>query len=136
MSLINLEQYSEKQNRAISRILDSLDRLDKRMTLHYSNVRAHERKDFRGIVWISVPQEDELGSEESTETIKVWSRSISQSGLSFICPFPIHRDEIHVGVPVQGDHVTWFRSQIVRRKEIAEEQFWEHGVRFLGKVIT
>ena len=135
MSLINLEQYSEKQNRAISRVLDTLDRLDKRMSIHYSNKRAHERKDFRGIVWITVPDE-EFAEEGTVNTIKVWSRSISQSGLSFIYPFPIYQKTIHVGIPVQGDQVTWFRAEVVRQKEIEEEQFWEYGVRFLGKVVT
>ena len=133
MSLINLEQYSVKQNRAITRVLDTLDRIDQRTGVHYSNKRSHERKDFRGVVWISLPDSDAADDQEST-TIKVWSRSISQSGLSFIYPFPIYRNNILVGVPVQGSQVTWFRSEIVRQKEIQEEQFWEFGVRFLGKV--
>ncbi|MCA9019249.1 MAG: hypothetical protein KDA74_03845 [Planctomycetaceae bacterium] len=89
MSLINLEQYTEKQNRAISRVLDTLDRLEKRMNIHYSDKRAHERKDFRGIVWISVPDQDYV-EEGGVNTIKVWSRSISQSGLSFIYPQQIY----------------------------------------------
>ncbi|QDT93203.1 hypothetical protein [Gimesia algae] len=134
MSLINLDQYTVKQNRAVLRVLDSLDRMDQRTGLHYSEKRAHERKDFRGIVWISLPDSDVADDQETT--IKVWSRSISQSGLSFIYPFPIYRNSIMVGVPVQDTHVAWFRSEIVRQKEIQEEQFWEFGVRFLGKVIT
>ncbi|WP_417381209.1 hypothetical protein [Gimesia sp.] len=135
MSLINLDQYTVKQNRAVSRVLDTLDRMDRRTGLHYSEKRAHERKDFRGIVWISLPDSDAIDDQEST-TIKVWSRSISQSGLSFIYPFPIYRSNIMVGIPVQDSHIAWFRSEIVRQKEIQEEQFWEFGVRFVGKVIT
>tara|TARA_R110002167_G_scaffold192953_2_gene395614 strand:+ start:247 stop:654 length:408 start_codon:yes stop_codon:yes gene_type:complete len=135
MSLINLDQYTIKQNRAVSRILDTLDRIDQRTSLHYSEKRVHERKDFRGTVWISLPDSNAVDEQEST-TIKVWSRSISQSGLSFIYPFPIYQNNIMVGVPVQQSHIAWFRSEIVRQKEIQEEQFWEFGVRFLGKVIT
>lgn len=135
MSLISLEQYTEKQNRAISRVLDLLDRVEKRTNIHYSDKRSHERKDFRGIVWISMPDEN-AGDENQAETIKVWSRSISQSGLSFIYPMPIYQTTILVGVPVQGNQVTWFRSEIVRQKEVQEEHFWEYGVKFLGKVIA
>ncbi|MFH1301622.1 MAG: PilZ domain-containing protein [Planctomycetota bacterium] len=134
MSLISLEQYTEKQNRAISRVLDLLDRIEKRTNVHYSEKRSHERKDFRGIVWISIPDKNSAEDAE-VDTIKVWSRSISQSGLSFIYPLPIRQTTIHVGVPVQGNQVTWFRSEVVRRKEVQEEHFWEYGVRFLGKVV-
>ncbi len=135
MSLISLEQYTEKQNRAISRVLDTLDRIEKRTNDHFSEKRSHERKDFRGIVWICI-SDDDSSEDDAINTIKVWSRSISQSGLSFIYPSPIYQPTIHVGVPVQGDQVTWFRSEIVRQREIQEEHFWEYGVRFRGKVNT
>ncbi len=134
MCLLNLNQYSEKQNRALSRVLDSLDHLEKRMNVHYSGKRIHERKDFRGIVLISTPNDDPF-DECDVNTVKVWSRSISQSGLSFVYPFPIFQTEILVGVPVTDDQVSWFRSEIVRQKEIEEEKFWEYGVKFLGKVV-
>ncbi len=133
MGLINLEQYTDKQNRAISRILDTLDRLEKRTNAHFSENRAHERKDFRGVVWITTPP-DNCSVTDEVNAIKVWSRSISQSGLSFIYPFRIYHKLIQVGIPVQDNQVTWFRAEIVRDKEIEEEQFWEYGVRFLGKV--
>lgn len=132
MSLISLDQYTEKQNRAINRVLDTLDRIEQRTDSHFSDKRAHERKQFRGLVWISIPD----GSQEFDQArTQVWSRSISQSGLSFIYPMRIYESQIQVGVPV-GAQVTWFRAEIVRQKEIQEEHFWEYGVRFLGKVIA
>ena len=134
MSLINLEQYTDKQNRAISRILDSLDRLEKRTNLHFSEKRIHDRKDFRGIVWIRIPENPHLEEDAVLPNIRVWSRSISQSGLSFIYPESIYSKQIEVGVSVQDNQVTWFRAEIVRQREIKEENFWEFGVRFLGKV--
>ncbi|WP_298868854.1 PilZ domain-containing protein [uncultured Gimesia sp.] len=133
MGLINLEQYTDKQNRAISRVLDTLDRLEKRTDAHFSDNRAHERKNFRGVVWIATDPVNRAVTDE-VNAIKVWSRSISQSGLSFIYPFRIYQKLIQVGIPVQDNQVTWFRVEIVRDKEIEEEQFWEYGVRFLGKV--
>lgn len=134
MSLINLEQYSDKQNRAITRILDTLDRLEKRTNPHFSDRRKHERKDFRGVVWIRIPQNSRSEEEEVTSEIRVWARSLSQSGLSFIYPFRIYTTEIEVGVPVENHQAIWFRAEIVRQKEIGEESFWEFGVKFLGKV--
>ncbi len=133
MSLINLDQYTERQSRAINRVLDTLDRIEQRTDAHYSEKRSHERKKFRGLVWLSIPD----GSQEFDQaTTQVWSRSISQSGLSFIYPMRIYETEVRVGVPVSADQVTWFRAEIVRQKEIQEEHFWEYGVRFLGKVIA
>lgn len=133
MSLISLEQYNDKQNRAINRILDTLDRLEARTSSHYSERRSHERKNFRGLIWLSIA---DVNQEYDWATTKVWSRSISQSGLSFIYPMRIYETQIRVGVPVGPDQVTWFRAEIVRHKEVAEEHFWEYGVRFLGKVIA
>jgi len=135
MGLINLEQYTDKQNRAISRVLDTLDRLDKITTAHYSDKRKHERKNFRGVVWINtVP---ELNSENDVfSTTKVWSRSISQSGLSFIYPSPIQQTQIQVGIPAEETQIIWFRAEIVRQREVEEEKFWEYGVKFLGKLIV
>lgn len=135
MSILELEEYSDKQKRAMARVLDTLDRIDKRTVSHYSNKRAHERKVYRGIVLVSFPNEDQT-AEEIVKSVKVCSRSISQSGLSFVYPFRIFQNEILVGVPVSNDQTTWFRSEIVRQKEIQEEQFWEYGVKFLGKAIV
>lgn len=134
MSLINLEQYTEKQNRAITRVLDTLDRLEQRTNAHYSENRAHERKKYRGVVWIN-PMEDLAPEEEVVNVTKVWSRSISQSGLSFINPSRIQQTRIQVGIPVEDNQVVWFHAEIVRHREVAEENFWEYGVKFLGKVI-
>jgi len=133
MSLVSLEQYTDKQNRSINRVLDTLDRIEQRTNVHYSEKRSHERKDFRGLVWISIPEGTEEGEFSTT---KVWSRSISQSGLSFIYPQRIYETQIRVGVPVSNDQVTWFRAEIVRHKEVMDEEFWEYGVRFLGKLIA
>ena len=133
MSLISPEQYNDKQNRAINRVLDTLDRLEARTSAHYSEKRSHERKDFRGLIWLSIA---DVNQEFDRATTKVWSRSISQSGLSFIYPMRIYETQIRVGVPVGPDQVTWFRAEIVRHREVEEEHFWEYGVRFLGKVIA
>ncbi len=134
-SILDLEAYSDKQKRAMRRVLDTLDRIDKRTVSHYSDKRAHERKVYRGIAWISFPNEDPL-AEDDVKSVKVCSRSISQSGLSFVYPFPIFQTNILVGIPVSNDQTTWFRSEIVRRKDFQEEQFWEYGVKFLGKAIV
>lgn len=133
MSLVSLEQYTDKQNRSINRVLDTLDRIEQRTNVHYSEKRSHERKDFRGLVWISTPEGTEEGEFSTT---KVWSRSISQSGLSFIYPQRIYETQIRVGVPVSNEQITWFRAEIVRHKEVMDEEFWEYGVRFLGKLIA
>ncbi|MFK7779419.1 MAG: PilZ domain-containing protein [Gimesia sp.] len=135
MGLINLEQYNERQIRAIPRVLDSLDRLEKRTNAHYSENRIHERKNFRGVVWIKTPL-DISSDEDEISCTKVWSNSISQSGLSFIYPFQFSEKLILVGVPIQDNQVTWFRAEIVRHREIIEENFWEYGVKFLGKIIV
>lgn len=129
MSPVSVTAYSEQQQRCAQRSLDTLDRLDARLEAHYAAKRRHPRKAFRGTATVRIPSSDVGAPVEFT----VWTRSISASGLSFICPDQIHEPWVLVGLAAGGEPA-WFFADVVRRREIAEEGFWEHGVAFRGRV--
>lgn len=130
MCPVSLAEYTESQQRSAQRALDTLDRLDSRLDAHFAGMRRHPRRLFRGMATVRFPG----GGNGATGEFTVWTRSISASGLSFICPNPIAEPWVLVGLEPAPGEVVWFFADIVRRKEVAGEGFWEHGVAFRGRV--
>ena len=128
MSALSVEQYSEVQQRTAIRVLDLLDRMDARLDGQYAQARKHARRPFRG----TVPVRPTGGGP--ADEFRVWTRSISASGLAFICPESLAGAELEVGVPVGPDRAVWFHAEVVRCREVNGERFWEHGVAFRGRV--
>ncbi|QDT63185.1 PilZ domain-containing protein [Calycomorphotria hydatis] len=130
MPVISATDYSEKQQRSAQRTLEMLDRMDSRMEEHYATIRKHHRREFRGQAILCLPP-----TEDNPLPVKarVWTRSISESGLSFICPAHITDDKIIIGLDLPNGKVSWLHAEIRRRKEIPNEQFWEYGVAFRGR---
>ncbi len=129
----SLEKYTELQTRASNRILNLLDRIDLRNRTTYSLRRSHARLTFRGQVTLIIYEETN-DKPAPQEIIQVWARSLSQSGFSFIHPGSIKPRSLLVGLPVEGAEQSWFRAEIMRAQEIPQEEFWEFGVRFCGRV--
>lgn len=128
MTAKSIEHYSDQQQRAAARCLDLLDRMDSRLDTQYSHARKHARRPFRGTVPIRLNYAGVL------EEFRVWTRSISASGLSFLHPGSLEGTDLEVGVPVGPDRAVWFRAEVVRCREVNGERFWEHGVAFRGRV--
>lgn len=126
----DLTEYSDSQRRSAQRALDTLDRLDSRLDSHFSTKRRHARRAFRGTATVRFP----AGTTGSPPDFQVWTRSISESGLSFICPVQIKEAWVLVGLTPPAGDVIWFFADVVRRKQVPEEGFWEHGVAFRGRV--
>ncbi len=134
MPLCSIEEYSENISRAAVRVLDMLDRLESRTATVYEKQRRHARSDFRGIIRIrEVVDESEITDFDELDECLVWGRSVSQSGLSFIYPESRDWHTIFVGIEVPGRGQTWMRAEIVRSRQVTDEDFWEFGVRFLGR---
>lgn len=134
MEYVSADDYSEKQIRAAQRVLDSLDHLDKRMASVYTKLRNHGRRHFRKLVYVVVPDPIyPCPTQDSPNFMKVWARSISQSGLSFICPLRIPVTMVMVGLPVQDGEISWFNAELVRCREFAGDGFWEYGVSFRAR---
>lgn len=135
--MTGIEAYSEVQQRAARRILDSLDRSESRLEEHYSRLRAHPRSSFRGTAMVCIPDPDQPvlrpGDGRSTT---VWARSISSAGLSLISPEQIYAKILLVGLEIPGSTTRWFNSEVVRERKIPEETFWEYGVAFRGVAVV
>lgn len=130
MCPVSLTEYNESQQRSAQRALDKLDKLDGRLDSHFSGKRRHARRPFRGKATVRYPSAGDAPPTEFT----VWTRSISESGLSFICPHQIPEEWVLVGLePTPGQKV-WFAADIRRQKAVPEESFWELGVSFRGRI--
>ncbi|HEX6984357.1 MAG TPA: PilZ domain-containing protein, partial [Planctomycetaceae bacterium] len=112
------------------RALDTLDRLDARLEPHYGPRRRHHRRPFRAAATVRRPLVPPPGPQEVT----VWTREISESGLSFIHKDRIAEDWVLVGLEPQPGRTVWLRADVVRRREVPTGGFWEHAVAFRGRI--
>lgn len=134
MALMSVDAYPEKLQRSAIRVLDSLDRIDDRTNDHYSTVRKHARTKFRGMVRIFVPDpEQDVVDPDNVESPRAWARSLSASGMSFIYPKELELTNFLAGLELPNGRHTWMIAEIVRKKQMAEEEFWEYGVKFRGR---
>ncbi|QDU10059.1 PilZ domain-containing protein [Gimesia aquarii] len=125
---------SKSQQQAVERIFSLLDKIEQKNLIQFASQRSHTRKTFRGTLSILLPTENPVLDLCDTEAINVQGLSISQSGVSFLFAGDIDRKDILVGLTVLDDKVIWFHSEIVRKKQFPEADFWEYGVKFLRKV--
>ena len=126
---LSVEHYSEKQRRVVQRLLDALAKNDHRLNDHYSQIRTHERKRGKNLLFVRIPH-----PHEEPTTFSVHMRDISSSGTSFIYPGELDTRSILVGIPIPGREPTWFQAEVVRCKQIIDEDFWDYGVRFRGRL--
>lgn len=117
------------QSRTALEVLDSLDRMDRRLESFYSRSRKFERKAFRGLVTVIFPTACNPGTGDGAGEFefKAWARNISQQGLSFIHPGRISATKMTIGIGEMEGMPAWFRVDVVRAREV-ENGFWEYGV--------
>jgi hypothetical protein len=128
------ETREERQQRAVQRVLDSLDHLDARIDSHYARERRHARRPFRAPVSVCVPNPSEpIVRPDDRNSFRAWGRSLSEAGISLLHTEPIDAPLILVGIDLPGGGRKWFQSEIVRRRPIATEGFHEFGLVFRGR---
>jgi hypothetical protein len=131
MHFINVADYSERQNRALQRILDQMDRCNTRTEQHYARLRRFERRPYRGPVTVFLPSPEQPDPPPSGRgCFTAWSYSLSQGGMGFVTPNEIDDPTVVVGVHLPDGAVRWFRGDVVRRREIPGEGFYDYGVAF------
>ncbi|MFH1304671.1 MAG: PilZ domain-containing protein, partial [Planctomycetota bacterium] len=133
-SFTDYYHYTSRQQQLLVKALNILSLVEERARRLYADRRAHQRIDFQGLIVVSIPEGYSKTIEiYSGEMVTVLGRSISQSGISLVCPDHIPQEEIFVKLPLCEPIHTWFSSRIVRRRKILDD-FWEYGVQFLGRI--
>jgi hypothetical protein len=117
--------------RSLTRVLDTLDKWDERLTDHYSSQRKHDRQGLRTPVTVRVPLAGPDG-QPTPVTIGAWMRNVSSGGMSFISDSKFEATRILVGFRLDGVNETWYHAQVMRAREVVDA-FWEYGVAFRGK---
>ncbi len=123
-------QYTDKQNKAAHRIIDSLEKGEDRLGNHYKASRTHSRQRCHSVVEITA---ETLDGQKIT--FNAYMGDVSPSGMSFIFPSELPSPDIIVGIPLGNADKTMFRGEIVRMKEFPGEDFIEYGVKFAGRIV-
>ncbi|NOX53672.1 MAG: PilZ domain-containing protein [Planctomycetes bacterium] len=119
---------------AAQRVLDQLERWERRLNGNYAQKRDHVRRRFRGKVVVFVPSPSHgITDLEHAEQVLVWTRNVSQGGICFIANRVIPGDQIVVRLRFAGGGVADYRGSIVRRRQV-HESFWEYGVAFCERL--
>jgi len=126
----SVNQYTEKQNKAVHRIFESLEKGEERLGSHYEASRAHARRRCHSVVQITA---ESLEGEKVT--FNAYMGDISPSGMSFIFPNEVPGPDIIVGIPLGDTNKTLFKGVIVRVKAFPGEDFIEYGVKFAGRIV-
>lgn len=128
---LSLEDYTENQERRATWALDLLDGAAEAGDGAWSSQRTSQRKAVRAIVSVCVVDVDNpVVSLRSESTFRVLTRDVSGKGLGFVCPHPLPKGRILLGVPVSDERTKWFLSDIVRARKIADTGYWEYGAAF------
>ncbi len=124
-----VNQYTDRQNKAVQRILDSLEKSEERLGEHYKASRAHSRQRCHSVVEIIA---ETLEGEKIT--FNAYMRDVSPSGMSFVFPNELPSPDVIIAIPLGNSEKTVFRGEIVRMKEFPGEDFIEYGVKFAGRI--
>jgi hypothetical protein len=133
MAMLSVEQYSPADRLSAERVLTKLQRLDARTAVHSGRrLRQYDRKCVNCMLEIR-PVPKHLDTRSS---FLVWSFDISQSGLGFIAPGEIRETQLCIGIPIPGNtgQSNWFLTDVVRKRRVPEEHFWEYGVVIVARV--
>ena len=129
--MIGIDQYSRAQRRAAKRVMARLTQLERMESRRHRAKRQFERNSFFSTAILRIPRGD--GSvDESTAgpSCTVWTRDLSRSGVSFICPFEVEGSRVVLGFRLPDESIKWYQAEIVREREIPDEVFWDYGTVF------
>ena len=130
-TFLSIADYSERQFRALRRILDQIDRCNARTEPCYGPRRQFERKPYRGAVTVFVPTpERPYPPPNGQDTFTAWSYSLSQGGMAFVSPSEFSERSVVVGIHLPSTQMRWCRGEIVRKRQILGEEFYDYGVQF------
>ncbi|GIX03205.1 MAG: hypothetical protein KatS3mg113_0211 [Planctomycetaceae bacterium] len=132
---IHVHDYNEHQRAAVQRILMLLERTQARADLQFSRRRSSERKPFHRPIWIFLSENPDAQPTleqllTGDQSFTAWAHSLSQGGLGFITPNSFEETQIHLGLPMPERVIRWYAADVVRKRSIPGEDFFEYGVAF------
>lgn len=132
-----IAQYTDRQNRSLKRIVESLTAAQTRTRSCYQHLRKYDRKDFQDqiLVCLTTPSKPEP-SETHASTFPAWAYSLSQGGVGFVALTPISQGTVSIGIRSVAGSIRWLTGRIVRTRPIPEEEFIDYGVAFQSQRVT
>ncbi|MEZ6049669.1 MAG: PilZ domain-containing protein [Planctomycetaceae bacterium] len=126
-------KQGEKLDRAAEEVLAMLDRWDSKMQGHHTQKRQYVRKPYRTKMTVFIPQaESVVGESRESTSFAVWSRNISQGGVSFIYPGALKHGKYLMCLDPEKTGSLWFLVEIIRSRQVHND-FWEYGARMLER---
>lgn len=127
----SIEQYTPGDQKNAERVLAKLHNLYARTSVHAGRrLRRHERK----FVTCALEVHPVSNNAAVRSPFRVWSFDVSQSGFGFIAPGEIYDKQLCIGLLIPGGGTNWFLTDVVRKRQIPEEHFWEYGVVIVARV--
>lgn len=134
MSVTTSISLSERDQRAIDRLLESIDKASQRNRTVFERQRRHHRKPYRCIVSLRESgSANDRFEDDNTPCHVGWAYSLSQGGIGFISTVNFLLPYLGVGIPLPDGSVRWVTGMIVRQREIPQERFIDYGVAFGAK---
>lgn len=134
MSAPYIPQYTERQNRSLKRIAESLTSAHSRTKSCYQHLRASDRKDFQNqiLVCATSPSHPEPSPAHPT-TFPAWAYNLSQGGIGFVTLNEIFQTNVSIGIRTPEGGIRWLNGRVVRVRPIPEEDFIDYGVAFQSR---
>jgi len=131
---VNDLQTIDRTEMSIQKVLDRLERWEKRFEGHCAQKRDCVRQQFRGKVTVYIPSVTcDLSEITNSDHINVWTRNISQSGICFVATELITAAHVVLCLRFSEENTAYFRAALVRRRQVAESM-WEYGVEFRERI--
>ena len=114
-------------------VLSILDRWSGRLDGHCSQKRQISRRPFRSRITIYIPGADSLAGESAeAANFQAWGRNLSQTGLGFVYKGQIKSENLIICLDPDATGSHWFNAELVRSRQVHND-FWEYGVKFIGR---
>jgi hypothetical protein len=134
---LSLEEYSEAEKRRGLEALEILESSAERDHRNGRSKRAENSVKLRTVATVSLTDLDNSVIDvKSGKQLHVMTWDVSGSGVSFVCPNPISKKQILVGLHLNAEKTKWFIGEVVRTRIVAHTGFYEHVVAFRQTVVV
>ena len=131
MSCLQIPLLSERDQRALDRVLQGLDRTQARADSVYGRVRRHDRLNYRATISITLPPPQGQDFPGNLDSLPIgWAYSLSQGGVGFVSLQQIEAEMLSIALHLPNDRVKWMTGRVVRCREIPMERFFDYGISF------